>query len=504
MSRRIFSFTLLSVVIIGLLNPVASNRAYGFGAFGIVHDPIHTGVSLKTIFFEALNAIAIQAANAAVQQIVNSSIEWAQNGFEGNPAYAVDPKQYFTNIADGTVGEFIGSQDSPLNFLCSPFQTQIRLALQRQYIQPVNYQCTLTQVVGNIDSFYNNFQDGGWDAWISMTQNDANNPYGAYLEAKLDLDSRVARAVGLQNDELDRNQGFLDFKYCEKTNPPMRLPAVQGPIEDPANPDAPPLVNVGGGINPEHVPGKAVGECIEYGATKTPGSIIKSQLDKVLPAGLEKVTNLIRVEQLINAFSTGLLRRYVFGNQGLFARGSSLPTDAGSNPRNPGGVPQAVGIDIDTDGKNDIIDTNNDGDPDACVYGGEYPNCTLSSVAPAPSAGPASNNPNFPDVNDGGTATVTGWVFIDENRNGSRDNGEVGLSGVSARILDQVERRLGSASTSGEETYLGQFVFRGLTYGTKPYLVEISVPSGYTNTSPVRVSSYATYNQIFFGIAPTQ
>lgn len=198
----------------------------------IAHITVSAADAKRSALREYLDMGARIAAQVAIERIVSSTVTWAQSGFQGNPAYVTDPKGYFGNIADGVAGEFILGSD--LGFLCSPFQANIRISLTQQYYQPQPFQCTLTGITGNIDNFYNDFSSGGWDAWFSMTQTPTNNPYGAYLEAKIELDSRIASAVGLQREQLNWNQGFLSWADCIKSDP-------------------------------------GTGECIERGPTKTPG-----------------------------------------------------------------------------------------------------------------------------------------------------------------------------------------------------------------------------------------
>lgn len=307
---------------------------------------------------QIVDGIAMVLAAKLVDNMVKSTVNWAQTGFEGNPAYVTDPKQYFTKLSDGIAGDFIARSD--LSFLCSPFQTQVRLALQKQYIQEPYFQCTLSQVVNNIDAFYNDFSQGGWDGWFVMTQNNANNPYGAFLEAKIEMDSRIAKAVGLENQQLDWNQGFLSWSDCIKENPDT-------------------------------------GECLERGPVQTPGATIKAGLDKILPSPVEKLINVNHVEQLISAFATGLLTRYVFGSEGLFAGSGYTPPS--STP--PSGSTEGV-LDIDGDGTIDGIDTNGDRRLDICYFGGigddlTGPPCAGSAevLTPSTSSPPTGEDPTL-------------------------------------------------------------------------------------------------------------
>ncbi len=238
------------------------------------------------------DAIAGVIVRVIIDNIVQSTVTWINNGFEGNPAFVTDPEQYFTDIADGVAGDFIAGSD--LNFLCSPFQAQIRIALQKSITRPGRFQCTLTEVVGNIDNFVNDFSEGGWDGWFAMTQNNQNNPYGAYIDAKLELDSRVARAVGLKKEQLDWGSGFLSTSDC------LEYEQIGG--------------NSGSEID---TGGSQTGECIRRGPIKTPGVVIASQLENVLGTGIRQLELADDFDTLIGALVGQLLQKTVFSARGL-------------------------------------------------------------------------------------------------------------------------------------------------------------------------------------------
>lgn len=230
-----------------------------------------------------LDGIAIQLAKASLTSIVNSTIDWVNNGFDGNPAFVTNPKQYFADIANGVAGEFIEGSD--LGALCSPFRAQIRLALARSRTQQKQYQCTLTDVVANIEGFYNNFDEGGWNAWFAMTQHSANNPYGAYLTSQIELDARIARALEIENKKLNWGNGFLSFERCLGTE----------------------------------VLDNTTKKKTCVGATQivTPGAAIEEQLGTVFGTGVRQLELADELDELVGALFNQLIQRTILGAQGL-------------------------------------------------------------------------------------------------------------------------------------------------------------------------------------------
>lgn len=242
------------------INDEASNtKEVGITVFGVTIPGI------------TLDGLAIRVAKSSLERIVDSTVDWINSGFDGNPVYITNPGEYFANIADEIAGEFI--EDSPqLSGLCTPFQANIRLSLQtyynNTYRRTSSPQCTLSDVVNNIEGFYDDFSQGGWEGWITLTQESGNNPYLAYLDAQTDLDYRIANALQLEEDDLNRGRGFLSLKDSD-------------------------------------------------GNIKTPGSVIEGQLQTVLGTGVRELELADEFDELINALMGQLLQKTVFSSAGL-------------------------------------------------------------------------------------------------------------------------------------------------------------------------------------------
>jgi hypothetical protein len=404
LKRQFLAFLLiLSFVTPFFYLPYQAKKAEAFLGFG---DLV---IDVKALVERIIDGIAMTAAQIVVDRMIQATVKWAQTGFEGNPSYVTDTQQFFTDIADGVAGEFI-MKDEHLGFLCSPFQANIRLSLAQQYYSPRQFQCTITGIKGNLDDFIGDFSQGGWDTWFEVTQNPMNNPYGAYLEAKMEMDTRIAAAAGKQREELNWNQGFMSWSRCVETNPPAWIDSPSqvevGRVSNPAtggNLSSSNFTATGQTLpsripNPKHVPGKAVGECIQRGKTETPGSTVKAQLDRVLPSGLEKLISVEHVEQLINAFASGLLQRFVFGPKGIFARDNRAAASTGT------GV-----SDIDGDGTPDGMDSNGDGTLDVCYFGGADGNPNGKPCLGSIRAGQTQ----APTGGGGEDGVVTGWAWDD-------------------------------------------------------------------------------------------
>jgi hypothetical protein len=164
------------------------------------------------------DAIGYCLINGLITYFSQATINWINGGFEGSPAFVQNPTQLLKDIADQEAGGLI--QELGGGFLCGDFKPQVQIALLENYTQGNSAyrrrsQCTLSQVVKNVEAFKQDFNQGGWKGWFSLTQVPQNNSVGAYLMAEQELRTRVNKSQTRTSTELDWNSGFLSFKKCQ-------------------------------------------------------------------------------------------------------------------------------------------------------------------------------------------------------------------------------------------------------------------------------------------------
>jgi hypothetical protein len=163
-----------------------------------------------TMIKDALKFAWNRLRRMLLNMLVNDIVKWIQGG--GKPRFVTDWQGFLKKAADKAVGQVI---EKYAQFLCGPFSLQLQIALARVPTFDETAKCTLSDVIKNIENFYNDFASGGWKTWIKITE-PQNNIYGAYLLA---LDERYgieADAREIAKNEAVSGQGFLGDKICRE------------------------------------------------------------------------------------------------------------------------------------------------------------------------------------------------------------------------------------------------------------------------------------------------
>ena len=147
-----------------------------------------------------------------LDSLVDETISWIQNG--GRPRFIQNFGDTLKNAANAAVGDVV----SELGFadLCSPLQIPPGLGSQLT-LKPPHFSdqisCTLSDVVGNVKGFYNDFSQGGWKGYMELLR-----PQNNQLGLSLLIFDEIARATQEKKDaatlEAIASQGFEPVKEC--------------------------------------------------------------------------------------------------------------------------------------------------------------------------------------------------------------------------------------------------------------------------------------------------
>lgn len=264
----------------------------------------------------ALDTIAFSIAKMMLKQITASIVQWINSGFEGSPAFVTDLEGFLVDVADQAAGQFISGTE--LDFLCSPFELDVRVALAQQYQADRDFtpevQCTLSDIGNNVEGFFDSAT--AWDDWFELTQNTQNTPYGAYTKARAEMEARIVDAQGREITKLNWGDGTFSKELCE-------------------------LVE-GEGTTQEN--------CF----INMPGKYISEQLTFELSTGQRTLIEADEINEIIGALFAQLAQQAITGISGILGLSQSGYSSGGS-----GGVGGGSGSYLDAVREEDAGDTSN-------------------------------------------------------------------------------------------------------------------------------------------------
>ncbi|MEN9912656.1 MAG: hypothetical protein RLY66_64 [Candidatus Parcubacteria bacterium] len=310
---------LIAFVISGTLATPATT--YALGAV-----PVDTTFNFHSIQQQTkdfvLNSLAWNVAKMTLQQLTTSIVNWINTGFEGSPAFIDNPEAFFLDLGDQVTGNFIANV-GPLQSLCSPWNIDLRLSLALGQTRSMSerYRCTLSTLIGNaqnatingysIEGFTSgDFAQGGWPAFMIMTSEPRNNPYGSYLQAKSDLDQQIAAKQNSVNSDLDRGQGFLSWQKCVPTNVNSNTGNASSlglNQNDLAQLNANGSVNANGTSYKTSTDPETGYTVYETCSVQTPGSVISAGLNKSLGSSVDQLNLADSINEITSALFAQLI-----------------------------------------------------------------------------------------------------------------------------------------------------------------------------------------------------
>ncbi|MEQ1561421.1 MAG: hypothetical protein ABL899_01705 [Nitrospira sp.] len=257
-------------------------------------------IDVAAVAKEVGDTITYTLMQTVLNKLTAQTVNYINSGFQGNPSFITDPDQFFLDVGDDVASSYLSNPNSDLNKLCSPFRAQVRVSVVKSYLSGRgNYSCTLGTLENNYDAFMSDFSQGGWEGWFSITQNNSNNPYGAYIDQKNALDYQIGNARSNKQNQLNWANGFLSVEKCD------------------------------GVVVTE--PGQTKGECHGKMKTVTPGIVINDQLSKSLGSSWERLQAADEINEIVGALVSQMTSKVLGGvSDGL--RGLSKKSSSGNSP----------------------------------------------------------------------------------------------------------------------------------------------------------------------------
>jgi len=174
----------------------------------------------KEILRQALIAIGHQLLN----QITQSTVNWINSGFHGSPLFVQNPSQFFGNIGEAEVKNIVNQVGYDAR---QPFGKSYALNLIQQYknTSQMDMQSSLSKVINDpvlLNNYQNNFNTGGWNAFLVNTQYPQNNYWGYTMLVNGQTASKLTangnntspNLIQKATSMLSQGNGFLSPTTC--------------------------------------------------------------------------------------------------------------------------------------------------------------------------------------------------------------------------------------------------------------------------------------------------
>ena len=235
----LFSHPHISKFIAPLLIAVLVLPAFGFLALpreAKASVPTHCSFFDANCLKEYLGDTALKAIVAAIVRVTTRvMVDWITANEGRDVGFIKNFEQYFFEEIDARAGEFL-SHLRGVNLCSSRLRARLDFMLglpsyNFRYLRP-QLECTLTDIIANIEDHYNDFNRGGWPVFLTNTLVPQNNHFGAGVLAEINFENSRAAAAWALDRNTTANEGF---KGVGLPIPSRRCEAVDtGGDEEPA------------------------------------------------------------------------------------------------------------------------------------------------------------------------------------------------------------------------------------------------------------------------------
>jgi len=234
---------------------------------------------------------ANKAGQFALKQLTTKTLTWVNTGFDGNPLYVRDIDAYLKSVRDQQIKKFLPETAANDPIFGNALRSIIRKQVTGQSDGLLNKAKTTPEAIA-YQNFTKDFTQGGWSALL----NTSNNPLSSLFRETNSLNGLITNRSNNIQQELIRNNGFLDIRTCIEY-------AKEGGVGS-AN---------GSGLSTQP-------ECLRYG-TVTPGSVISQQVGDILGSPVRQAEMVDEINEVVGKFF-GEIGNKLFSKSGLFGLSS--------------------------------------------------------------------------------------------------------------------------------------------------------------------------------------
>ena len=149
-------------------------------------------------------------AKRIIDYTVDETVKWVQGG--GDPKFISDWDGFMRQAGELAFDSVI--KEAELSDICEPFAVQLRVALiPETRFNRERVDCTISDIVANVQDFYDNFQNGGWLAYGESIKPE-NNLYMQLVMFDDEIMSRTAFNEDQRRQQAAAGQGFLSVSVC--------------------------------------------------------------------------------------------------------------------------------------------------------------------------------------------------------------------------------------------------------------------------------------------------
>ena len=198
---------------------------------GLISPDVATkdnSAAFRESFSKCISSVAIKLAKDQIVKITKSTLNWINTGLQGDSLFVQDAKALLNKTGNSAISAEIGIlRDSKYSemypygrsFASAQIDTARNMddhlyALQSTLFSALTIDDKIVNTADKLDSYANNFAEGGWNGWLSLTQNPANNPLGFNMLASDQLAFQKEVAQQAIKDKLAANGGILDATEC--------------------------------------------------------------------------------------------------------------------------------------------------------------------------------------------------------------------------------------------------------------------------------------------------